>query len=91
MSTPKDIHVVRHGSDWAARRPNTERVSKVFDTQKVLVPFRAKLPKRPATLMRQLQIKLCRESRLIRCFTVTCWHALSHPSFGVSWYFRIDH
>lgn len=26
MSNPKDVHVVRHGDDWAARRPNTERV-----------------------------------------------------------------
>lgn len=31
MSKPKDVHVVRHGDDWAARRPSTERVSKVFN------------------------------------------------------------
>ncbi|MDO9113336.1 MAG: DUF2188 domain-containing protein [Polaromonas sp.] len=39
MSKPKDVHVVRHGEDWAARRPNTERVSKVFDTQQQAIDY----------------------------------------------------
>ena len=39
MSNPKDVHVVRHGDDWAARRPNSDRVSKVFDTQKQAIDY----------------------------------------------------
>lgn len=46
MSNPKDIHVVRHGDDWAARRPNTERVSKVFDTQKQAIDYGRQIAQR---------------------------------------------
>ena len=46
MSNPKDVHVVRHGDDWAARRPNTDRVSKVFDTQKRAIDYARDVAKR---------------------------------------------
>ena len=46
MSDPKDVHVVPHGDDWAARRPNTDRVSKVFDTQKEAIDYARDVAKR---------------------------------------------
>ena len=34
MSDDKNVHVVPHEGRWAARRPNSGRVSRTFDTQK---------------------------------------------------------
>lgn len=46
MSNPKDVPVVRHSDDWAARRPNTERASKVFDTQKQAIDYAREVAQR---------------------------------------------
>lgn len=40
--------------------------------------------------MRQVQIKSCRERRLICGLTVARWHALTHPTFRISRYFRVN-
>ena len=33
MSDDKNVHVVPHEGGWATRRPNSDRVSRTFDTQ----------------------------------------------------------
>ena len=33
MSDDKNVHVVPHEGGWATRRPNSDRVSRTFDTR----------------------------------------------------------
>jgi len=46
LSDPKDVHVVPHGDDWVARRPNTDRVSEVFDTQQQAIDYAREIAQR---------------------------------------------
>lgn len=39
MSNDKNVHVVPHDDKWAVRRPNTDRVSRTFDTQKDAIDY----------------------------------------------------
>ena len=34
MANDKNVHVVPHNDGWATRRPNSDRVSRTFDTQR---------------------------------------------------------
>lgn len=46
------VNVVRHGDDWAVRRDNAGRVSKVFDTQHEAIAYGRPIAQREQTELR---------------------------------------